>query len=241
MQSMQFVVLFSLQLSALAHRVQPPAKGQHLRAPSAATPVAEHAGTVLGFASGPEINLATVTGLQPIQIPLQEGKDMLAPLLKQLSKSCGQRMNDTINGGSKGMHELDSSKDSAAMKKQCEGELSGKICVTQASIKTVQNHENKKLESVQKMQGDGCIPKECTSSSDLEALAAFMSKRAQDVGDQAGVKLHVNLDVDCSAAGGGSVEHSSAHSSQEATKAEVKSFASTLAPPLFAVLVAMAW
>lgn len=139
---------------------------------------------------------------QGMSIPLQDPKDQVTPLMEKLDKKCGQRFEQTLKGDAQGMHGLDLGQKSKNLKKDCEKKFEGKLCATKATIHTTHTDTGTDNEVKARfvMDGESCVPEECTSSKNLAALAEFMRGNAQTMGEEMGNELEILLNVDCSEA-----------------------------------------
>merc|ERR1719160_719707 len=102
------------------------------------------------------------------------------------------------------MHNFNRHGSGEATLNQCEKELDGKVCHTNAKITEAQNApDGRKLSQVQQVEGSSCLPKECTQQSDLQALTSFMHAQTKEM--MPGDALKVELNVNCANSGGGNV------------------------------------
>jgi len=139
---------------------------------------------------------------QPVAVQIDES--VLKKLHKQLSPKCGERYSAMLAGEGPQMHNFDRHSGNDATRSQCEKELDGQVCHTDAKITEAQNSpDGRKLSQVLQVEGSSCLPKECTEQSDLHALASFMHAQTKEMmpGDATKVELNVN----CAQSGGGNV------------------------------------
>lgn len=139
---------------------------------------------------------------QPVAVQIDES--VLKKLQKQLSPKCGERYSAMLVGEGPKMHNFNRHGDDAATLTQCEKDLQGKVCHTDAKITEAQNApDGRKLSQVMQVEGSSCLPKECTDQSDLEALASFMHGQTKEMMPGDGVVVELN--VNCAKSGGGNV------------------------------------
>lgn len=145
-------------------------------------------------------------GKQPAQqYPQQQGitaqvaeKDVKS-LRKQLSSKCGDRFNDQMEGKGPKMHSFRST-GGAKDGPQCE-KLKGHLCYTKANMQEGStNSSGRTMVKQLKVEGNSCIPEECTGQKDLTALAEFKLKVVEDL--ISNHKMDAVLHIDCSGAGG---------------------------------------
>jgi len=144
----------------------------------------------------------SVGGKQPVGVQVDE--KVMQKLEKDLSPACGKRYASMMNGEGPAMHSFNNH-DESSKSDQCEKELMGSECHTLAKIS-----EDKKVPDGRKMtahttvEGVSCLPKECTSESDLKTLSRFMHSQTKEIFPDEAIK--VGLHVDCSANGGAIVD-----------------------------------
>jgi len=135
---------------------------------------------------------------QPVSVQVPENE--IDEFISTLSKGCGQRFKDQLNGKGTGLHKFGSG-GSKADGESCK-KLEGTLCATQAHIihekKSPQN--GRKMESTTDVSGNSCLPSECMSKTDLTRLSTFMHTQAKSIipGDEHRVELR----VDCTKNGG---------------------------------------
>merc|ERR1712224_779256 len=107
-------------------------------------------------------------------------------------------------GKSPQMHTFDRHGGDDTTLNQCEKQLEGKVCHTDAKItEGVNSPDGRKLSQEMHVEGKSCLPKECTKQSDLHALASFMHAQTKEM--MPGDAVEVQLNVNCANSGGGTV------------------------------------
>jgi len=133
-----------------------------------------------------------------VQIPEEE----IDELMSRFSDKCRHRMNNQMEGKGTQLHTFGGPTGNAS-KANCDA-LKGTLCDTQAHVEQERDMPNKrKMTQTVDVTGKGCLPSECMSAPDLEALARFMHGQAKD--QVPGMGVAVELNVDCTSAGGHSV------------------------------------
>jgi len=136
---------------------------------------------------------------QPVAVQVDES--VVEQLHKDLSPSCSTRFKAIMKGEGPQMHQFNEHGESTG---QCDA-LEGKICHQDVAI--TESHvapgDGRKLEQRLEVTGNSCLPKECMSESDVKTLATFMHKQTKEMipGQDTFIELH----VDCSKSGGGTV------------------------------------
>jgi len=135
---------------------------------------------------------------QPVSVQVPENE--IDHFISTLSKGCGGRFKQMLNGEGTGLHKFGSGgskADGASCKK-----LEGTLCATQAHIihekKSPQN--GRKMEQITDVSGNSCLPSECMSKTDLTRLSTFMHTQAKNI--IPGAEHRVELHVDCTKNGG---------------------------------------
>lgn len=136
----------------------------------------------------------------PQTITAQVAEQDIKELTKKLSPNCGERYGQQIEGKGPKMHSFRSTgtdKDAA----QCK-ELKGNLCKSEANMhEDSTNSTGRKMVKKLKVEGNSCIPEECTDQKDLNALAEFKLKVVENlIGNH---DMNVALHIDCSGSGGG--------------------------------------
>jgi len=137
---------------------------------------------------------------QPVAIQVEE--HVLEELHKDLTPDCSKRFHAMMKGEGPQMHQFNQhGEDNSG---QCE-KLQGKVCAQEVAITESYTapKDGRKLSQRLEVQGNSCLPKECMAESDIKTLASFMHKQTKDL--MPGQDLFVELNVDCSKSGGGSV------------------------------------
>lgn len=141
---------------------------------------------------------------RPVAVQVEE--KAISQTRAQLSPACQQRFDAMMDGSGPRMASFQahgSSEDSPDAGKQCD-KLKGKLCKTEAQISEEATHtDGRKLMQVISVEGNSCVPAECTARGDLGALGKFMHGQTKEI--MPGEDLHVNLHVNCAASGGGDV------------------------------------
>jgi len=133
-----------------------------------------------------------------VQVPEEE----IDELMLRFSDKCRHRMNNQMEGKGTQLHTFGGPTGNAS-KANCDA-LKGTLCDTQAHVEQERDMPNKrKMTQTVDVTGKGCLPSECMSAPDLEALARFMHGQAKD--QVPGMGVAVELNVDCTSAGGHSV------------------------------------
>lgn len=139
---------------------------------------------------------------QPVAVQIDES--VLKKLNKQLSPKCSERYSAMMAGEGPALHSFNRHAGDDATTNQCENDLQGKVCHTDAQIaENVNAPDGRKLSQVLQVEGHSCLPKECTEQSDLQALASFMHAQTKEM--MPGEATKVQLNVDCAKSGGGNV------------------------------------
>jgi len=172
---------------------------------------------------------------QPVAVQVDEG--VLKQLHKDLSPTCSKRFGAMLKGEGPQMHQFNEHGESTG---QCD-KLEGKVCDQQVAITEsyVAPKDGRKLEQRLEVTGNSCLPKECMSESDLKTLASFMHKQTKEM--MPGMDTFIELNVDCSKSGGGTVM---VGQSGPAPKAEPKQKSAAFAfafGPVVAMLCSMAF
>lgn len=144
---------------------------------------------------------------QPVGIQIED--KVLEKMQKDLSPACAKRYKDAMNGKGPAMHTFNQHGDvhgpTKKVPEQCEKDLQGSLCSTRALVSEKRKvADGRRMTSKIKVDGNSCLPKECTSESDLATLAVFMRAQTKEV--MPGEAINVNLHVDCSKSGGGVVD-----------------------------------
>jgi len=136
----------------------------------------------------------------PVSVQIAE-KDV-DELLSRFSDKCKHRMNNQMEGKGTSLHTFGGPTGNTS-KASCAA-LNGTLCDTQAHVEQERSMpNNRKMLQTVHVTGKGCLPSECMSAPDLEALARFMHGQAKD--QVPGMGVTVELNVDCTTAGGNSV------------------------------------
>jgi len=173
---------------------------------------------------------------QPVAIQVEE--KTLEKLHKDLSPTCSKRFGAMMKGEGPQMHQFNQHGEESTG--QCDS-LQGKICAQEVAIteSMVAPKDGRKLEQRLEVTGNSCLPKECMSESDLNTLASFMHKQTKEM--MPGEATNIELNVDCSKSGGGTVMVGQAGSVQK-KPAQQKSAAFVFAlGPVVAMLCSMAF
>jgi len=145
---------------------------------------------------------ADAAGKQPVGLQVEE--KVLENLQKDLSPACRDRYTKMMKGEGPEMHNFNKH-DKSSNSDQCEKELMGSECHTLAKISEAKEvPDGRKLTAHTTVEGVSCLPKECTSQSDLAVLARFMHRQTKEIFPDEAIK--VGLHVDCSANGGAMVD-----------------------------------
>jgi len=141
-------------------------------------------------------------GGQPVGVQVEE--KVVDDLQKDLSAACSKRYTAMMNGEGPAMHSFDQHA-AGSKSDQCEKELAGNECHTLAKISEAKEvPDGRKMTAHTKVEGVSCLPKECTSQSDLTVLARFMHRQTKEIFPDKAIK--VGLHVDCSSSGGATVD-----------------------------------
>lgn len=130
-----------------------------------------------------------------VQIPQEE----LEEFVGLLSPQCGKQYTAMIEGTGAAMHTF--SAGGASPAGRCEG-LNGTLCAATAKVTSEQTAGGITRHFNAHAKGDSCLPGKCTSGEDLAALVDFMRSKALA---SLGAGSNLTMQVDCSAAGGGTV------------------------------------
>jgi len=171
---------------------------------------------------------------QPVSVQIDES--VLKKLQKELSPKCGERYSAMLVGQGPQMHNFNRHGTDAATIDQCENQLEGKMCHTDAQITEGQNApDGRKLSQVMQVEGNSCLPRECIQQSDLQALASFMHSQTKEM--MPGDAVKVQLNVNCAKSGGGDVLVDGAKSEQQ--KSAPPRSSSFMATPVLALALAL--
>lgn len=136
----------------------------------------------------------------PVQVEVEE--KIVEETEKKLSPECKTRFNAMMNGKGPKMSAF-KEHNSPEGEKSC-GKLEGSICATKAELSESMVHtDGRKLSQAVVVEGNSCVPRECTRQDDLSNFAEFMRMQTKEV--IPGEDILISLKVDCSASGGGSV------------------------------------
>jgi len=145
---------------------------------------------------------AVAGGQQPVGVQVEE--KVMEDLHKDLSPACSKRYASMMSGEGPSMHEFNQHGE-GSKSDQCEEELMGSKCHTLAKISEAKDvPDGRKLTAHTTVEGVSCLPKECTSQSDLTTLARFMHSQTKEIFPDEAIK--VGLHVDCSSSGGATVD-----------------------------------
>lgn len=132
-------------------------------------------------------------------IAAQVAEEDIKSLKKRLSPACSDRFNEQMEGKGPKMHSFRST-GGAKDAPQCE-KLKGHLCQTEAKMhQDNTNSSGRKMVKSLKVEGNSCVPAECTGQKDLVALAEFKLKVVKTL-----INNHdtdVTLHIDCTGAGG---------------------------------------
>merc|ERR550514_2026198 len=157
---------------------------------------------------------------QPVAVQVDES--VLKQLHKDLSPSCSKRFTAMLKGEGPQMHEFNEHGESTG---QCD-KLEGKVCAQEVAITEayVAPQDGRKLEQRLEVKGNSCLPKECMSESDIKTLGSFMHKQTKEM--MPGMDTFIELNVDCSKSGGGTVMVGQPEKPEPKPKSAAFSFAS---------------
>jgi len=150
-----------------------------------------------GVFKGPAQGGAAKTD-QPVQAQIEDEK--IEDFQKSLSPACRKRFNAMMAGTGPATTSFDAHGSAKEGSKQCK-KLEGDLCFTKAQITESQKApDGRKLAQTTAVEGNSCVPKECSDSSDLIAYSQFMRQQTKNLmpGDTMKIALH----VDCSKSGG---------------------------------------
>jgi len=134
------------------------------------------------------------------RVSMQLAQEELAALTAKLTASCGSRFSAVLEGKSPSLHTFQSNGNTSD--EGCRS-LNGSLCKTQAHMhnKAQEMGSARRMQKAVDVTGQGCLPRECLSTSDLQPLANFLRGKAQE--NLPGLSSEVALHVDCTASGGG--------------------------------------
>jgi len=154
----------------------------------------QHAGSGGGKEGGKQ-----KVGPVSVQVPEKD----ISELMLQFSDGCKHRMNDQLEGTGTELHTFGGPTGGNVSKASCNA-LNGTICDTHAQVVQIRDMPNDRhMHQTVDVTGKGCLPSECMSASDLEALSRFMHGQAKN--QVPGMGVTVELNVDCTNSGGHSV------------------------------------
>lgn len=161
---------------------------------------------------------------QPVAVQVDES--VLKQLHKDLSPSCSKRFTAMLKGEGPQMHEFNEHGESTG---QCD-KLEGKVCAQEVAITEAYTapRDGRKLEQRLEVTGNSCLPKECMSESDLKTLGSFMHKQTKEM--MPGMDTFIELNVDCSKSGGGTVQVGQSGPKSEEPKQKSAAFVFAFAP-----------
>jgi len=134
-------------------------------------------------------------------VAVQVSEEEIKKLMLQFSDGCKHRMNAQLEGKGTALHTFGGPTGNAS-EANCDA-LNGTICDTHALVMQKRSMpNNRELLQTTDVAGKGCLPSECMSSPDLEALSRFMHGQARN--QVPGMGVTVELRVDCTHAGGNS-------------------------------------
>jgi hypothetical protein len=145
----------------------------------------------------------------PIRVEVPEKE--LKSLVKDLTTQCERQFSAIIKGKGPAIHTYGApGTDSSA-----EGctKLDGSLCSMSANVVQHGNAGGRSMSSTTSARGTGCVPSKCMAGSDLEVLANFLHLKAKSA--LPGVNVNLQLSVDCTRAGGSTVEVGSATALKE--------------------------
>lgn len=123
--------------------------------------------------------------------------------IASVSKECGGRFQQMLLGKGGDLHTF-GSQSVDANANSCK-KLDGTMCATDAKIIKDKKFKTRgrTMESIMSVSGNGCLPSQCMTSSDLMKLGTFMQTQAKAIipGDEHRVELH----LDCTKNGGPTV------------------------------------
>jgi len=134
------------------------------------------------------------------RVSMQLAQEELVALTAKLSTGCRSRFSALIEGKSASLHTFQSNGNTSD--EGCRS-LNGSLCKTQAHMhnKAQEMGSARRMQKAVDVTGQGCLPRECLSTSDLQPLANFLRGKAQE--NLPGLSSEVALHVDCTASGGG--------------------------------------
>lgn len=138
--------------------------------------------------------VAMKAGPLQMQVPEKELKALIA----RLSEKCEQQFMTILHGQSPPIHSF-GAPGSDASAASCT-ELEGSLCAMDAHVSQKKAMQSREMSSVTSVHGNGCLPRKCLTSTDLEALAGFFQTKAKEA--LAGVGTEVKLSVNCTKVGG---------------------------------------
>jgi len=168
------------------------------------------------------------------RVSMQLAQEELAALTAKLTASCGSRFSAVLEGKSPSLHTFQSNGNTSD--EGCRS-LNGSMCKIQAHMhnKAQEMGSARRMQTAVDVTGQGCLPRECLSTSDLQPLANFLRGKAQE--NLPGLSAEVALHVDCTASGGGmaSVGDIATHTNATSLHSAASSVASV---PLAAMVLA---
>jgi hypothetical protein len=137
------------------------------------------------------------SGLVTVQVAEQDIKN----LKEKLTPKCGDRFSAQVDGKGPKMHRFQSNGDTKEDAKKCQN-LEGHLCRTEVKMRDNSTQtDSRRVVKTLTVQGNSCMPAECSSQKDLDALARFKLGLVKNLVTDHNMVL--NLHIDCAGAGGG--------------------------------------
>lgn len=142
-------------------------------------------------------------GKEKQPVAMQVSEEELERFVGRLSSACGDQFAAIMRGGNGSGAALHTFEDEGGPRNvsalSCE-RLNGSLCFTTAHVEEKVQQGGRRMKSQLDMKGDGCLPNQCVSGSDLQAWAVFMQSKAKE--QLPGMGITVQLNVNCTASGG---------------------------------------
>merc|ERR1719350_1231406 len=112
-------------------------------------------------------------------VSMQLAEEELGALTAKLSTNCRNRFSALVEGKSPSLHTFQSNGN--ASDASCRS-LNGRLCQTQARMhnKAQDTGTGRRMQKAVDVTGQGCLPSECLATSDLQPLANFFRRKAQE-------------------------------------------------------------
>mmetsp|Transcript_1806 Transcript_1806/g.5017 ORF Transcript_1806/g.5017 Transcript_1806/m.5017 type:complete len:208 (-) Transcript_1806:65-688(-) len=131
-------------------------------------------------------------------VVVQVSQENLEAFRETLSSGCNHQFGLILQGNTS-LETFNAGSNTSTAEESCRA-LEGTVCSTEARATAHSVSGGRATNMATNVTGQGCFPRQCLDSSDLELVASFMRSQARTTipGDD----LHIELMVDCSSRGG---------------------------------------